>query len=544
MKTMILLLVTLGLLLSVAAPCSAAPAVPAQPPVQFDPVFPERDPSTRALINNKRYFHGYAGRGTLYIRNYGTTAADIYVNGHAVNTANVFATSNGTAAIDIGKYARDGENYLLAANITPNAPPTTPNAAYFEMFASYPKLTSGSPESVGMSSAKLKLIDEQINREIAMGFPGAQLLVIKNGVIIKNTAYGYTQVWNRYDSIPRAQRSAASLSTLFDLASNSKMYATNLALMHMSYQGKLNVDDKVSKYLPEFTGKGREGICVRNLLEHNAGFAPEITFFKEKAPWFSQDRATTIKLLMAAPLVYPTGSKSVYSDTDFMLLGLIVEAISGTTEDKYCLDNLYTPLGLKHTTYNPLQHGFSMMDCAATERNGNTRDGRIDFPNIRTYTLRGEVHDEKAWYSMGGVAGHAGLFSTTSDLAVLMQMMLNRGGYGDFQLCDGITEGYFTQLSNATVTRGLGWLKPGAYGYDNTYYTFGPYAPLTAFGHNGWTGTMTVIDPENDLAIALLSDCIHSPGLPNDVNGFVCKAPPFETGLMGGIIAMVYEARK
>lgn len=540
MKNMLLITVILLSLFLLAALCTAAApaAVPENPAIQFDPVFPERDPSTRQLINNKRFFKAYAGRGVLYVKNHGSTSAEFYINGKKIDTTAAFSKTDANVSLDIGKYTRDGDNFLEIRNIIPADEKT----AHFEVFAPFPKLSAGPPESVGMSAQKLAEIDKLINAEVAKNFPAAQLVVIKNGKIIKNSVYGYIQNWDKYSEIPVKNRIKATPDTLFDLASNSKMYATNYALMLLVYQGKLNVNDKICKYLPEFTGGGRENILVRNLLEHNAGFAPEICFFKENKDLFSQDRTKTIKLLMSAPLTYPTGSKSVYSDTDFMLLGLIVEAITGTSEDKYCTENIYQPLGLKRTTYNPLRHGFLVTDCAATERNGNTRDSRITFPNVRTYTLRGEVHDEKAWYSMDGVAGHAGLFSTGSDMAVLLQTMLNRGGYGDFQLCDSITQGYFTQLANATAIRGLGWLKPGAYGYDNTYYCFGPYAPITAFGHNGWTGTMTVIDPEHDMAIALLTDCIHSPGIPDNVNGFVHKAAPFETGQLGGIIALVYEA--
>ncbi len=119
-----------------------------------------------------------------------------------------------------------------------------------------------------------------------------------------------------------------------------------------------------------------------------------------------------------------------------MILGFIIESVTAMPLDRYVENNIYKPLGLKHTVFNPLVKGFTQQQIAATELNGNTRDGVISFPNIRTCTIWGQVHDEKAWYSMGGVSGHAGLFSNTSDMAVLMQVMLNGGGYGNVKLFD------------------------------------------------------------------------------------------------------------
>ena len=545
MHKIILLFILLTVISSLFTVCSATQNdsdIPVSPVSQFDPVFQDRDPETRLLVNNKRWFKAYAGQGIMYIRNHGVTTANIYINDRKVNTGSALTAVNGVAAINISKYTCNNTNYLRVEDILPTSSATEKSPAYFEIFLPYPVLSRDTPESVGMSSAKLAVIDTLINSEVAKNYPSAQLVVIKNGKIIKNSAYGYMQNWDKYQEIPVDARKKMTLADIYDLASNSKMYATNYALMKLVSEGKISVDDKICKYLPEFTGGGRENIVLRNLLVHNAGFAPEILFHKTKGEWFSQDAAKTRALLMQAPITYPTGSRSQYSDTDFMLLGIVIEAVTKMPLDKYVEENIYQPLGLSHTMYNPLRKGFSPEQCAATERNGNTRDGRVDFPNVRTYTLRGEVHDEKAFYSMDGVAGHAGLFSNSSDLAVLMQMMLNNGGYGNFKLCDLITEDYFTQMATGIPYRGLGWIKPGSYGVDDMKYLFGPYASNQAFGHNGWTGTLTIIDPAHDLAIALLTNCINSPGLPNDPNGFVHKSPPFETGLLGSITALVYEA--
>lgn len=127
--------------------------------------------------------------------------------------------------------------------------------------------------------------------------------------------------------------------------------------------------------------------------------------------------------------------------------------------DQYVESTIYRPLGLKHTMFNPLQKGFKPKHFAATERLGNSRDGVIDFENIRRYTLLGEVHDEKAFYSMAGISGHAGLFSNISDMAVLLQLMLNKGGYGKTTIFDQASIDLFTASSDTNPTYGLGWRK-------------------------------------------------------------------------------------
>ena len=192
---------------------------------------------------------------------------------------------------------------------------------------------------------------------------------------------------------------------MFDLASNSKMYSTNLALMKLVYEGKIDLDDKVQKYLPEYKDaadakfKGKDTITLRHLLHHCAGHASSIRFYEESSgDFYSHDREKTISLLSKVPLTYEVGSKITYSDTDYMILGYIVEIVTGMKQDKYVEENIYKPLGLKNTCYNPLQKGFKAEQFAATERNGNTRDGARNYPDIRTETVRGEVHDEKAFY--------------------------------------------------------------------------------------------------------------------------------------------------
>ena len=171
-------------------------------------------------------------------------------------------------------------------------------------------------------------------------------------------------------------------------------------------------------------------------------------------------------------------------------------------------DIFYRPMGLTHVTYNPLQNGFTRDDCAATELNGNTRDHLASFTGIREYTIQGEVHDELAWYSMGGVSGHAGLFSNASDLAKLASVMLT-GGYGENRFFSQNVIDLFTAPKALTHAQwGLGWWREGS---DQRPWYFGTQSASDTIGHQGWTGTLVMIDPSRQLVIVYLTNKINSP---------------------------------
>ncbi|AMX01876.1 penicillin binding protein PBP4B [Microbulbifer thermotolerans] len=401
------------------------------------------------------------------------------------------------------------------------------------------------PEDAGFSRQGLARVDALIERDIAAGFPGAVLLVIKDGKIVKNTSYGYRQKFS--GQVPLKHFQPMTTDTLFDLASNTKMYATNFALQKLVSEGKLDLQAQVQHYLPEFRDtdsdpiKGKDTLRVIDLLHHSAGFMADPKFHDPQAggALYSQDRNKTLALLSKTPLAYEPGSKNVYSDMDYMLLGLIVERITGQRLDDYVENTLYKPLGLKNTLFTPLQKGFQASDFAATELMGNTRGGTIAFPNIRTYTLRGEVHDEKAFYAMGGVSGHAGLFSTTGDLAVLLQVMLNGGGYGAQQLFDRDTIARFTKPSEKNPTFALGWRTNGD---ASMQWMFGAYASRHAYGHTGWTGTLTVIDPTYNLGIVLLTNKKHSPVILSGQNAGRFIGDFFAVGRYGEVVSAVYQA--
>lgn len=499
---------------------------------QIDTKFPEDNATNREYAKYRRLFKAYKGRGSMIVENHGAASAEVYINGRKYDISSALKSGVSEYHYDIGKYTVNGDNTLKVLNVKPKG-------AYINISIPYPTLVEGKPEEVGISSEKLNKVDELINKDVENGFPGAVLVVIKDGKIIKNTAYGYKKIYDGNTIISNPEK--MNTNTMFDLASNTKMYATTMALQKLVSEGKLDVNEYVKKYIPGFTGEGRENIKVRDIATHSAGFSSSIKFYDDKkgGSFYSHDREKTIKLLEKAPIDYPTGTKTIYSDTDFMLLGCIIENITGQKLDEYVEENIYKPLGLSRTMFNPLRKGMSKSDCAATEIHGNTRDGARNYPEIRNYTLQGEVHDEKSYYAMDGVSGHAGLFSTGSDIAVLAQMMLNGGGYGNYKLCDGKVIDEFAKPSNVSNGYGLGWERAS---YGNKIYQFGPYANNYTIGHTGWTGTLVTIDFKNDMAVILLTNKKHSKVVnpAKDDNTFV--GDNFETGKYGSVESLVYEA--
>ena len=216
--------------------------------------------------------------------------------------------------------------------------------------------------------------------------------------------------------------------------------------------------------------------------------------------------------------MFAPGSRTQYSDVNYMLLGFILEQITGQDLDSYLKETFFRPLGLERITYTPLEHGFSPEDCAATELRGNTRCGLVWYPGVRETTLQGQVHDEMAWACMGGVSGHAGLFSDASDLAKLAFVMLT-GGYGEHRFFSRSVIDSFTAPRSADAGNwGLGWWREGE---NQRAWYFGTQSAPDTIGHQGWTGTMVMIDPERDLIVAYLTNKLNSPVTsPNDPDRF------------------------
>ena len=490
---------------------------------------PNPNPSSRTLVNDRGTFKAYKGRGEIIIENSTASSADIFINGEKINIAQPLI-ANKRYEYSLSKRTHNGTNTFKVENVQPKG-------ASLTIRFPYPTLAIKS-----VASNTFKQVDELINQEIAEGFPGAVLAVIKDGQLLKLSHYGDAKKYHADGSLLAHPQQMKS-DTLFDIASNSKMFATNLALMKLASEGKVDVEKPLFYYLPEFRGAGREQRLVKDLLTHSAGYPAVVDFHRKDNKFgerfFSQNSLRTKNLLLTGvPFVAGRNVKHLYSDIDYMLLGVLVERLAGQSLDCYVEGQIYQPLGLTHTLYNPLQKGFTKNQIAATELQGNTRGGRINFDNVRTDVLQGQVHDEKAFYALGGVAGHAGLFSTGQDLSVLAQLLLNRGGYGDKQLFTPQVLEQFIAPQASDESYGLGWRRAG---HGALQWHFGPYASPQAYGHTGWTGTVTVIDPAYDLAIVLLTNTRHTP-IEGSEKHYEFVGKKFETGKYGSIVSLIYEA--
>lgn len=431
----------------------------------------------------------------------------------------------------------------------------------------YQTVTAGTPEEVGFNTNTLKLIDDMMEVQMDYGFSGAQLAVIKDGKLVVDKAWGVTngyvapQIDSEGNILSDAyvDKSSAPITsdTMFDLASNTKMFATNFAVQKLVYDGKLDIHKRVCEYIPEFKDregddqiKGKTEIKVSDLLSHQAGFPADPCYhnndaamIKQYPDLFCQDRNEILSKIIDTPLKYEPGTEREYSDVDYMILGFIVEKITGKRLDEYVKEEFYDKIGLTHMTFNPLENGFSKEDCAATELNGNTRQGRFIYDNVRRETVWGEVHDEKAYYCMDGVSGHAGLFGSARELAKLCQVMINGGGWGEEQFFDQSTIDMFTApVDPETLDWGLGWwLKDSNDNPGRTNY-FGLESSIGTFGHTGWTGTITLIDPDKKLIIVYLASTKNSPVINRMKNGNDFVGNNVSMGSLGLTPNLIYEA--
>ncbi len=486
---------------------------------------------------NRTTFIAQAHSGILNINTTGISSADIYINEQKLNLGNTFQTINYNAevtqSVNINKRTQNGINSLRVENIRVIDGFESPQ---FLLGVPFPEIVNS--ENPAFDFSKL---DSLIQNDVKNGFPGANLLVLHKGKIIKHQAYGFARKYANGGELLREPQPLTT-NTLFDLASNTKVFATTLAIMKLVDQGKLSLTTPLSNYLAEYNGDGRNTRTIADLLAHTSGYNSEVQFFKSDNPFgdalYSQDKTLTSEFLLnSVPFGDSRRNGQLYSDTNFMILGLLIERVTGMPLDEYVESEIYQPLGLQNTLFVPLQKGKQSVEFAATEIKGNSRGGRIEFDNIRDYVLQGEVHDEKAFYSMQGVAGHAGLFSTTSDLAVLAQMLLNGGGYANHYLFNQHTINRFVHPEFVNDSIGLGWRLAS----PETAWHFGPYASALAFGHTGWTGTATVIDPELDLAIIYLSNKRHSNVQQNGAN-LSFQGDQYDSAKYGNIMTLVYEA--
>jgi CubicO group peptidase (beta-lactamase class C family) len=338
-------------------------------------------------------------------------------------------------------------------------------------------LPAKAPSAVGMSAARLATIDRVIERGIrAGGYPGAAVVVGRKGAAVWEKGFGRLG-WTSDDGSVVAER------TIYDLASLTKVIGTTTAVMILFDEGKLRLDDPVVKYIPEFGGGPKDQVTIRMLLEHRSGLPAGRDLWR-----ITQTPEEARAAVISTPLFAAPGQYYEYSDLGADMLGFVVEAVSGQKLDQFLDQRVFTPLGMTDTHFRP--------DASLRGRIAPT-----ELTPPRGYPLRGEVHDENA-YALGGVAGHAGLFSTASDLAVFAQMMLNGGTYNGTRIVADSTVKLFTR--RAAGTRALGWDTCGGHG------SCGNYLSETAYGHTGFTGTSLWIDPDREMFVVLLTNRVHA----------------------------------
>ena len=327
-------------------------------------------------------------------------------------------------------------------------------------------------------------VDAVIERAIAEHhIPGAVLVVGHDGAVVYRKAYG--ERWLE----PRRER--MTVDTVFDLASLTKVVVTTVAVMQLFEQGLVRMSDPVAKYLPEFAQNGKEDITVRQLLTHFSGLPQDLDL---KSAW--EGKATAYQMAFAAAPVMPPGSKFMYSDVNFIVLGALVERVSGQTLDAYAAAHIFAPLHMTRTCFNPPASWRASI--APTQYDESE------------HMLWGVVHDPTA-RRMGGVAGHAGVFSTADDLAKFAQALLD-GGDGILSAATVAKMTQPEQPPSAPVLRGFGW------DIDSPYSTNrGDLFPVGSFGHTGFTGTSIWIDPTTQSYVILLTNAVHPRGKGNAI---------------------------
>ncbi len=345
--------------------------------------------------------------------------------------------------------------------------------------ASARELPVSDPAAAGMDADRLRQIQPLVEAAIAkQEIPGCVVLLTRQGRCIYRQAFGNRRL--------EPARTPMTIDTVFDMASITKPVATATSIMLLVERGQLKLSDKIAKHIPEFDQNGKQDITVFQCLTHQAGFVPDSPLSEyeiEEKIWPNLFRLGT---------EYEPGTKFVYSDVGFQILGKLVERVSGMTLDQFTKQNIFEPLAMNDTGFLPPDSLRPRI--APTEQ----RDGEW---------MMGDVHDPRS-FAMGRVAGHAGLFSTAADLATYGQMMLGQGTLGGTKLMSPATVRAMTAAyPSGQHLRGLGWDKLSKYSSNR-----GELFTSSAFGHGGFTGTVLWIDPGLELVMVVLSNRVHPDG--------------------------------
>lgn len=333
------------------------------------------------------------------------------------------------------------------------------------------------------AAAQYEPLDALVQDGVRRGvYPGAALVVGNSRAILHARGFGHF-TWNERSAVPTPD------STVWDIASLTKVVATTGAAALLVDQGRLSLDAAVGRFLPRFRGDGRDQVTVRMLLDHTSGLPPWVDLAR-----LSRDRAGALDLLYATPLRRPPGTRAEYSDLNAILLGLVIESVTRRPLDAVVADDLFAPLGMRSTRFLP-PRGWAGRVAPTGQWHG--------------HAIAGEVNDQNS-KRLGGVAGHAGIFATASDLARYAQWWLRRGvTSGGTPLVRPATVDTFLAANDIAGARLLGWESR-----RTTEYTPSPYGSLLsagAYGHTGWTGTMLWVDPARDLFVVFLTNRAFGP---------------------------------
>ena len=338
------------------------------------------------------------------------------------------------------------------------------------------------PGSIRAQSNTYAAVDSAVQSGIAQGiYPGAVLLIGRRDSLLYAKGYGHL-TWNRGAPTTRPD------STLWDLASLSKVVATTSAVMLLVERGRVSLDQPVSRYLPRFVGGRKAEVTVRMLLDHTSGLRSYVEFYR-----LAPTRDSAVSLLYAEPLIRAPGAEAEYSDLNAILLGLLVEAVTSEPLDRFVEREVFVPLRMSQTTYHPPR--------SSVRRTAPTGVWR-------GHPSAGVVNDRNA-ARLGGAAGHAGVFSTGTDLVKFAQMWLAQGALPAGRFVQAATIRTFLKHDPGSGTRLLGWDSPDTSSVEPTAY--GRLLGPNAFGHTGWTGTQIWIDPARDLFLVFLTNRSFSP---------------------------------
>jgi beta-glucosidase-like glycosyl hydrolase/CubicO group peptidase (beta-lactamase class C family) len=395
------------------------------------------------------------------------------------------------------------------------------------------------PEEVGLTHTPFSLIDTMVMQSIKQkAFPGCQVFVAQEGKVLYNKSFGKFT----YDSAATAVQN----HHVYDIASLTKVLATTLAIMKMYENKEINLQDKLGLYLPFLRGTAKEKITIRDVLLHQAGFPAFIPFYKKTLNnslpdttyyslvqterhglqvannlWVDKAIEQDIFNQIALADLKPDG-EYLYSDLGFILLRKVIENISNMPFEEYMNLHFYKPLSLGNLTFKPLKNGQTTAKIAPTEND-------LIF---RKQLIQGHVHDQAAAL-MGGISGHAGLFSNANDVGIIMQMLLNDGTYGNVRVLKASTVHLFTQKQSKKSRRGLGFDKPET--TPDKASPTGQYCSPLTFGHTGFTGVCAWADPKHNLVYVFLSNRVN----PSTENNLLAQS-----NLRTRIQDLLYEAIK